>query len=415
MKTSTTTSLISLFAALGAAQSPLVDLLRTQPDLSSLLDILSISPELVNTLSNANNITIFAPVNSAFAAVPPDTAEGLAISSRDPNGTTTLLNYHVAQGTYPSSSFTDTPFYTPTLFDSRSIIFNNPRTNVTGGQNLGLFRDGQQFQVLTGELQTSNVIQADIVVGGVTIHKIDEVLTIPLNASDMAERLNATAALGAIAQAGLEETLDIVPDLTLFIPNNDAFQAVGSAFAGASVETLRNVLQYHAITGNVIFSTEITNTTVQASNGGTLTFTVIDDDIFVNGARVVLPNVLLSDGVAHVIDAVLNPATTTVDRDELDDDDDTPNAQFPGATPVGNVPFTSNIPAPTTLNTVPPLQTTASAVSSTRAGNGTAPTVTTPSATTTAPATFTGAAALPTAMIGGALWAGAALMGALAL
>lgn len=57
------------------------------------------------------------------------------------------------------------------------------------------------------------------------------------------------------------------------------------------------------MTGNVLFSTEVTNTTVTASNGGTLTLTVIDDDIFVNGAKVILPNVLMSDGVAHVIDS----------------------------------------------------------------------------------------------------------------
>ncbi|TKX25193.1 fasciclin domain-containing protein 3 [Elsinoe australis] len=420
------------FAALAAAQSPLVDLLSSQPDLSSLLDILTITPELVNTLSNANNITIFAPVNSAFAAIPPDTAEGVAISTRDPNGTSTLLNYHVLQGSYPSSAFQETPLYYPTLFDNRSIIFDNPRTNVTGGQNVGLFRNGSQFQVVRGELQTSNVIQADITVGGVTIHKIDEVLTIPLNASDTAERLNATAALGALTQAGLIDQLDIVPDLTLFIPNNEAFQAVGSAFAGASIETLRDVLQYHAVTGNVLFSTEVTNTTVTASNGGTLNLTVIDDDIFVNGAKVILPNVLMSDGVAHVIDSVLNPDTQAINPADLEDDDDEPATAFPGASPVPNVPFTSAVPAPTTLNTVPPLYTTASVVAPTRAvgsGNGTIPSGAAGGSTTTArpgngtvttgaggnastrPASFTGAAALPTMMAGG-LWAGVLAVGA---
>ncbi|KAF2222112.1 FAS1 domain-containing protein [Elsinoe ampelina] len=408
------TSSVLLFAGLGAAQNALVDFITSQPDLSFLADVLTIVPELVTTLGSANNITIFAPTNTAFEAIPPDTAEGLAISTRDPNGTSTLLNYHVLRGGFPSSAFTETPLYYPTLFDNRSIIFDTARTNVTGGQNVGLFRNGTQFQVISGELQTSNVIEADLTLGSVTVHKIDEVLTIPLNASDTAERLNATAALGALTLTGLADSLDIVPDLTLFIPVNEAFQAAASAFEGASVETLRDVLQYHAITGNVIFSSEITNTTAQASNGGTLTFSVIDDEIYVNTARVLIPNVLLSDGVAHVIDTVLNPANTNVDREELNDDD-TPTPAFSGASPTGGVPFTSAVPAATTLNTVPPLATTASAVNSTLTASGTGVGGATrgSSGTSSAPiSSFTGAAAMPTMVGGGALFAGVALAGA---
>ncbi|KAG8623694.1 hypothetical protein KVT40_008670 [Elsinoe batatas] len=387
------TSSVLLFAGLGAAQNALVDFITSQPDLSFLADVLTIVPELVTTLGSANNITIFAPTNTAFEAIPPDTAEGLAISTRDPNGTSTLLNYHVLRGGFPSSAFTETPLYYPTLFDNRSIIFNNARTNVTGGQNVGLFRNGTQFQVISGELQTSNVIEADLTLGSVIVHKIDEVLTIPLNASDTAERLNATAALGALTLTGLADPLDIVPDLTLFIPVNEAFQAAASAFEGASVETLRDVLQYHAITGNVIFSSEITNTTAQASNGGTLTFSVIDDKIYVNTARVLIPNVLLSDGVAHVIDTVLNPANSNVDREEIDDDD-TPTPAFSGASPTGGVPFTSAVPAATT-------------------GTGIGGATRSPSGTSSAPiSSFTGAAAMPTMVGGGALFAGVALAGA---
>jgi len=119
----------------------------------------------------------------------------------------------------------------------------------------------------------------------------------------MASRLGATAVLGALTQTNLANTVDVVPDLTLFIPNNAAFQAIGTAFTNASVETLAGVLQYHAVVGNVVFSSEITNSTVPALSGGNLTLTVVGQDIFVNGAQVVVPNVLLSNGVAHVIDS----------------------------------------------------------------------------------------------------------------
>ena len=48
--------------------------------------------------------------------------------------------------------------------------------------------------------------------------------------------------------------------------------------------------------------TYLSNTTVEAYSGGELTVTVVDDTIFVNDAKVIIPNILLSNGVAHVID-----------------------------------------------------------------------------------------------------------------
>lgn len=44
------------------------------------------------------------------------------------------------------------------------------------------------------------------------------------------------------------------------------------------------------------------NETVTAMNGMNLTITVEGSDVFVNSAKVVTPNVLVSNGVVHVID-----------------------------------------------------------------------------------------------------------------
>lgn len=155
-----TTGLFLLSIPLVAAQNALVDLLGTQPDLSTLADALSIVPDLVGVLGNATNITILAPVNDAFARVSNDTAEGLALSTRDANGTAALLSYHVLNGSYPSSSFTDVATYYSTLFNQDALIMGTVRTNVTAGQNLGLVRDGGNYTIISGELQTSNVVQA---------------------------------------------------------------------------------------------------------------------------------------------------------------------------------------------------------------------------------------------------------------
>lgn len=151
---------------------------------------------------------------------------------------------------------------------------------------------------------------------GLTIHKIDSVLTIPLNLTDTLVRLNTvgtTATLGALEIANLTlrtevdgetsiENLDTTEDLTIFVPNNQAFAAVASALQNADFDTLRSVLDSHIVTGSVVFANEISNTTIQAVSGSTLTLSVINGSIFVNEAQVVLPNVLLSNGVMHIID-----------------------------------------------------------------------------------------------------------------
>ena len=73
--------------------------------------------------------------------------------------------------------------------------------------------------------------------------------------------------------------------------------------ATADQSTLQEVLKYHVIQDNIIFSPSITNTTVATIQGGDLAFSVTDNgSVFVNNAKVILPNVLLYEGVAHIID-----------------------------------------------------------------------------------------------------------------
>lgn len=137
----------------------------------------------------------------------------------------------------------------------------------------------------------------------IIVHKIDAVLTIPKPLTATGAEAGAEAAVAFVAAAGLGETLDTIPDLTIFVPTNDAFDAIGSMLATASIEDVAEILQYHAIAGAVVFSDDVTDTTVQTVQGGELTLSVVDGSIFVNTAKVVIPNILISNGVVHVIDA----------------------------------------------------------------------------------------------------------------
>jgi uncharacterized surface protein with fasciclin (FAS1) repeats len=126
--------------------------------------------------------------------------------------------------------------------------------------------------------------------------------------------VGVSAALGALSTAGFvdsrnahgesnEAVLDIAEDITVFIPNDEAFIAIASAFQNATLDTLKAVLSYHAVQGAVVFANEITNTTVGTVGGENLTLSVgTDGVVYVDNARVVLPNIILSNGVAHIID-----------------------------------------------------------------------------------------------------------------
>ena len=149
------------FAATTTAQD-LITALQAQHDLSILFQTIAHLPELASALNGSSNITILAPIDSAFQALlnAPPNAENLALSSGDPNGTINLLSYHVLQGAVPSSAIAKTPTYVQTLFTSDIPILGNARTNVTGGQNVGVVNNGTNVLALSGDLQFSTVVEA---------------------------------------------------------------------------------------------------------------------------------------------------------------------------------------------------------------------------------------------------------------
>jgi uncharacterized surface protein with fasciclin (FAS1) repeats len=56
------------------------------------------------------------------------------------------------------------------------------------------------------------------------------------------------------------------------------------------------------VVGIVGYSSLLSNTTLTTVNGGNVTITVEDGSVFLNSAKVIIPNVLVANGVVHVID-----------------------------------------------------------------------------------------------------------------
>lgn len=143
------------------AQGDLAALLASQDDLSTLLELVGLVDGLADTLASASNITIAAPTNAAFASVPRDIPEGVAIEFRnDTVAIAALLANHVFKGVYPSNVITDIPTFAQTLLDDSYITAQQPFSNFTGGAYNGIVKNGDDVCILSGEQTISTVIEA---------------------------------------------------------------------------------------------------------------------------------------------------------------------------------------------------------------------------------------------------------------
>ena len=162
----------------------------------------------------------------------------------------------------------------------------------------------------------------DIAVSQGVVHIIDNFLTIPQNVSTTAIAAGLSSLAGALTTVDLVSTLDVAPDITVFAPDNEAFADIANILANLTTEQITSTLAYHVVNGTVAYSSDlVSGSQITTSTGDNVTITIDEDgDVYVNAAKVVTPNVLISGGVVHVIDAVLNAAKATQAPDTEEDD-----------------------------------------------------------------------------------------------
>ncbi len=144
--------------------------------------------------------------------------------------------------------------------------------------------------------------------------------TLPLNVSadetqDIPTNAQATGVhdtlVDAVIQAGLLETLQGDGPFTVFAPTDAAFEAAGVDLSTFTTDednqTLANILTYHVVAGSVTAADVTDGMTAATVNGANLSFSVADGVVTVNNAKVTTADVMASNGVIHVIDAVLTP------------------------------------------------------------------------------------------------------------
>jgi len=121
-----------------------------------------------------------------------------------------------------------------------------------------------------------------------------------------------TALVAALQTAELVDTLSGNETFTVFAPSDEAFAAAGIDLdtydTVEEISALVDILLYHVVAGETL-STDLSEgtTTVTAANGDALDIVVDAAGVTVGGASVTIADVPASNGVIHVIDAVLIP------------------------------------------------------------------------------------------------------------
>jgi hypothetical protein len=120
----------------------------------------------------------------------------------------------------------------------------------------------------------------------------------------------------AVTAAGLVDTLKGPGPFTVFAPTNEAFAAALTALKitkealFADKALLTKILTYHVVAGEVLAAdvVKLDGQEVATVQGSKVKVSVMDGKVKINDSNVVATDIMASNGVIHVIDAVLVPA-----------------------------------------------------------------------------------------------------------
>ena len=302
----------------------IVEILDADPANFSILKAALVKTGLLNTFRNPGSYTVLAPKNSAFIAAGITEASIEATPTSGVSALRRILQYHVLSvGTlsadFPSNGYVNSfsPFGTST---STSISLYTNKTNgvvINGGNTNG----------------GATVLQADINASNGVIHVISHVLSIPKVHNLIIANPDLSSLVGVLTSAPQAAVLtDITTTATgasnalsrtVFAPTNAAF---GSAafLTGQSAENITKVLRFHiennnrrassstvfvaaatpVVTTPLVINTQLTGPqqTISIAAG-----TVKIADITAANANITTINIQGSNGVAHIIDKVLQP------------------------------------------------------------------------------------------------------------
>ncbi|KAK7415211.1 hypothetical protein QQX98_006058 [Neonectria punicea] len=340
--------------------------------LSTFTKLIKKYPEILLELPSYDGATIVAPNDDAFKQIPFTSLKDIW-DPKNKDVTIPLIQYHILQGTVNTEELDAGPTYI------RSTLMTDAKfTNVTSGQNILIAKQSDQIVFITGAGNRVILMDNDIPFKGGLIHIVDNLLTPPQRLRETAMAFQVDSFLGALFETHLMPKLADRKNITVFAPSDRSFRYVGGSLDNLSADELADVMGYHIVPDKVLASSALTNNTVmdtlsKDTSGQAKTITVheLSNGLYINSAQIQQADLLLANGIMHVISGPLNPD----DAVELPVPTVQSQVQVFPVSKVEEQPFTSAIPCTsacpitttpeTTPTPTPKRKTSAKATSST--------------------------------------------------
>jgi len=152
-----------------------------------------------------------------------------------------------------------------------------------------------------------------VMVGGAAMFPSKNIVQNAVNSKDH------TTLVAAVKAAGLVETLESKGPFTVFAPTNTAFGKLPAGTVETLVKpenkaTLTKILTYHVVPGKLAASDLKDGMKLKTAEGEQLSVKLQDGKVWIVDAKggtsmVTISNVNQSNGVIHVVDTVLMPAS----------------------------------------------------------------------------------------------------------
>jgi uncharacterized surface protein with fasciclin (FAS1) repeats len=356
----------ALAAPIQQAEQDIVDIAVADGRFTTLVTALE-AADLVDTLKGEGPFTVFAPTDEAFAALPEGALDGLLA---DIPALTDVLLYHVVSGEVLAAdvvtlSSADTVLGQPVTInvEGDTVRINEAQVVITDIEaSNGIIHvidqvllppsDDEAAMVEGAELgcSTDYVVQADDWLSKIA----DKFYGDPLAYPTIFDATNAAASAGgayqeiadpniidvgqtlcipegpetqtivdiavadgrfttlvtALQAADLVDTLNGEGPFTVFAPTDEAFAALPEgALDGllADIPALTDVLLYHVVSGEVLAADVVNLSSADTVLGQPVSITVDSGNVMIDDAQVIITDIQASNGVIHVIDAVLLP------------------------------------------------------------------------------------------------------------
>jgi transforming growth factor-beta-induced protein len=273
------------------------DILQTVIDsgrfevLSNLLSVAG----LAEILKGPGPLTLFAPTDAAFAALPPGTISNL-LKPENKLKLIKLLTYYVVEGQ---------------ALTAANITAMNPpfKLGMLNGITTSITKDGDQIKVNNG-----TVIQADVIARNGVVHFLDTALLPPDIVQIAIDDGRFRTLVEALSATGLSEVLQNPGPFTLFAPTDAAFaklppSTIADLLKPENRAKLIKILTYHVVGGRTLTTSDIIAMNppfkLEMLNGVATNIDRDGDQIKINNATVMMGDAFGSNGLIHAIDTVL--------------------------------------------------------------------------------------------------------------